>query len=550
MTTTTQYKEPLEKFYQWESERPEKDYLIQPYDGKVERYSWKRAGNEIRRMASYLKSLDLEPGSHIAVISKNCAHWIMTDLAIMMSGHVSIPLYPNLNAATIQQIMTHSGAKILFVGKLDGWEKMEPGVPGDVHMITFPFYGQKGMENWDDIIAGHEPMEGQPTRGDDALATIVYTSGTTGKPKGVMHKFGSFGYAATNAIGELNMDYEPRFFSYLPLAHIAERVLVELGGLYSGGQTFFAQSLDTFNHDLNAAKPTLFLGVPRIWTKFQQAVLSKMPQKKMNRLFMIPFVGSMVKKKILAGLGLDKCKIALTGAAPTPKSTMEWYQKLGIQIHEAYGMTENMAYSHFNRPGNIKMGSAGQAMPFVDVKISDEGEILVKNECLMTGYYREPEITADTIRNGYLHTGDKGEIDKDGFLFITGRVKDLFKTEKGKYVAPAPIELTMSRNSMIEQVCIVGTTIPQPIALVVLSEEGKRHEHDAQETSLEETMNLINPDLDHHEQMAKVVIVKDEWTIENELLTPTMKIKRNKIEEKYGKRFVEWYESKTKVVRE
>ncbi len=550
MSTKHRYLSPLEKFYQWEQERPNQDYLIQPYDGKVKRYTYKEAGQEIRRMANHLRSLDLPSGSHIALISKNCAHWIMTDLAIMMSGHVSIPLYPNLNAATIQQILTHSGAKLLFVGKLDKWAEMEPGVPGDVEMITFPFYGHSGMERWEDIIAQSEPIEENVVRDDEDLATIVYTSGTTGMPKGVMHKFSSFGYASTNAMAELDIDYEPRFFSYLPLAHIAERVLVEMGGLYTGGKTFFAQSLDTFNRDMNAAKPTLFLGVPRIWTKFQQAILAKMPQKKLNRLLKVPFLNSYIKKKILTGLGLEQCRVAFTGAAPTPKATMEWYQALGLPLHEAYGMTENMAYSHLNRPGNTRFGSAGQAQPHVITKISEEGEILIKNDCLLTGYYREPEITAETVVDGFLRTGDKGEIDKDGFLFITGRVKDLFKTEKGKYVAPAPIELTMARNSMIEQVCVVGTSIPQPIALVVLSEEGKKDSPDAQEASLEETMNLINPDLDHHEQVAKIVIVKDEWTPENELLTPTMKIKRNAIEKKYGTHFKEWYEAPGKVCHE
>jgi long-subunit acyl-CoA synthetase (AMP-forming) len=368
-------------------------------------------------------------------------------------------------------------------------------------------------------------------------------------PKGVMHKFYNFGWAAEKAMNELGLEpHTQRFFSYLPLCHIAERLLVEMGSIYTGSQVSFAESLDTFAANLAESKPTVFLGVPRIWTKFQQGILGKMPQKKLDLFLKIPILNGIVKKKIQAGLGLQEATNVFTGAAPTPDSLIHWFSKLGINIQEAYAMTENCCYSHVTRNNAIKVGYVGQPLPDCEVKLSDVKEILVKHEALMDGYYKEPEMTAETLVDGWLRTGDEGYIDPQGFLKITGRVKDLFKTSKGKYVAPSPIEMRISENSDIEQVCVVGDGIPQPIALIVTSESAEGKSMNEIEDSVLKTLERVNPELDHHEQVKKAVIVKEPWTIENELLTPTMKIKRNPIEKIYKDRYEEWYNSDEKVI--
>ncbi len=555
MPDSTIYKTPLYMLYQWEHQKPKEVFLKQPIDGRWLNITWEEAADQVRRMAAALKALQLPPGSNIAMVSKNCAHWLLTDLAIMMSGHVSVPLYPNVTASTLNYVLKHSEAKVLFVGKLDDWNTMKAGLPDDIYCISFPdiYQTDKQYDNWDKLIAQHKPLEGNIDRNLDDLYTIIYTSGTTGKPKGVMHSYYTLSYAITNALTVIdlkNLD-EIRFFSYLPLSHIAERMLVEIGSLYTGAKVYFAQSLDTFADNLQFTEPTVFLAVPRIWTKFQKKILEKLPQKKLNLLLSIPIISTIIKRKIRKSLGLSKALYCLTGAAPIPVSLLEWFQKLGIKIQEVYAMTENSAYSHFTRPDNIEFGYVGQPMPNVGVKISEIGEILVKSDANMLGYFKEPDITAATFdENHYLRTGDKGVIGKDNFLKITGRVKEIFKTEKGKYVAPAPIEMELSENEFVEQVCVVGANLPQPIALVVLSEVGRAFEKDRVGESLAQTVISVNGRFEKHEHLKTLVIVREEWTVENALLTPTLKIKRNPIEELYGSRFQHWYEKDEKVIWE
>jgi len=540
------YLSPLEMLYKWEQEKPNEIFLSQPIDGVWHNWTWKEVGVEIRKMAAYLKSLNLPNDSKIALLSKNCAHWMMTDMAIMMSGHVSVPLYPNLNAETLGKILMHSESKLLFVGKLDNYADMKAGVPSDMECITFPFYAED-YPKWDELTKEIIPMVESPIRAEKELATIIYTSGTTGDPKGVMHKFYNFSFATSNAVKSLKLNEEV-FFSYLPLCHIAERLLVQMGSLYSGGRVYFAESLDTFAANLAEASPTVFLGVPRIWTKFQQGILGKLPQKKLNILLSIPLISSLIKKKIQKGLGLSKAINIFTGAAPTPVALINWFARLGINIQEAYAMTENTCYSHVSYNNKINVGSVGQALPLCDVKLSDEKEILIKHDALMDGYFKDKEETNKTIVDGWLHTGDEGAIDENGFLKITGRVKDLFKTSKGKYIAPSPIEMKLSANKNIEQVCVVGTQLPQPIAIVVLSERGENKAKADLILSLRTTMEVVNPKLEGHEKIHNFIVVKEDWTVENKLLTPTMKIKRNAIEKLYQANYKEWYEGERVVL--
>ena len=542
------YKSPLEMLYRWENEMPNKLYMRQPINDEWHKWTWSETATEVRKMAAYLQSLDLAPKSKIAILSKNCAHWIMSDLAIMMAGHVSVPLYPNLKAESIKQILDHSETKLVFVGKLDDFASMRPGIPKDMPCIAYPFYSEEGYPVWGDLVKDIEPMTENIVREPNDLATIIYTSGTTGMPKGVMHKFYNFSFATSNAVPLLGLATEERFFSYLPLCHIAERLLVEMGSLYSGGMVSFAESLDTFAKNLSDTKPTAFLGVPRIWTKFQQGILTKLPQKKLNVLLAIPGISSLIKKKIKSGLGLQEARNVFTGAAPTPVSTLKWFKRLGINIQEAYAMTENCCYSHVTLNDDIQFGFVGKALPHCEVKLSEKNEILIKHVALMDGYYKEEKQTQDTIKDGWLYTGDEGHIDSKGFLKITGRVKDLFKTSKAKYVAPAPIEMKLSANKNIEQVCVVGENIPQPIALITLSEYGKSRPADDVVASLSKTLTVVNPKFDAHERLKKIIVLDQEWTIENNLLTPSMKIKRNEVEKLHKENYVSWYEREEEVI--
>ncbi|OJJ20557.1 AMP-dependent synthetase [marine bacterium AO1-C] len=545
----------IEYFYDWEEARANEVYLRQPKGGTWKEYTWGEVGNQVRRMAAAIQALNLPERSNIGIVSKNCAHWIMSDLAIIMSGHVSVPFYPTLQADQLNQVLTHSGCKVLFVGKLDDWPSMKDGVPKDVNCIAYPDSPSEadGFTKWDDLIAKHEPLQGKPVADPDDLATIIYTSGTTGMPKGVMHSYRTaiapmLGAAPILKVGST----EDRYFSYLPLCHIAERAIVETASLYSGGTVSFVESLDTFAQNLQDVAPTHFLAVPRIWTKFQLGILEKMPQSKLNLFLKIPVLSSIVKKKIRTALGLNNTKLLLTGAAPMPPTLIAWYQKLGMNVREAYGMTENGGCCTVSPESDIRLGTIGKPYPGCDMKIEeDTGEICMRAPWVMTGYYKEPEITAKVLKDGgWLHTGDQGEFDRDGFLKITGRVKDTFKGAKGEYIVPAPIEAKFAVNNNLEQVCVLGRNLPQPIMLVVLSEIGMQASKEEVKESIAETLTEVNAQLVNYERLNKIVIVKEPWTVENKILTPTLKIKRNVLEQHYQDNLLEWYEIKEKVVWE
>lgn len=547
-------KTPLEMLYRWENETPNKLFMRQPFQGKWHEFTWQQAATEIRKLANALKSYNLPPKSKIALVSKNCAHWIMADLAIMMAGHESVPVYPNVNADTLNYVLNHSEAKILFVGKLDDWNFMKDGVPSGVQCISFPWFGpmQEGFHYWEELVKQHEPLQGKPNPDLDDIMSIIYTSGTTGNPKGVVHTYRSFAWAIT--MGKEFVDFQDgkeRLFSYLPLSHIAERMLIEMVGVYSNSEIWFAESLDLFVKNLAEAQPTTFLAVPRIWTKFQMGILAKLPQNRLNILLNIPILNNIIRKKIKTGLGLNNCKHYITGAAPISPSLVTWWAKLGVELEEVYAMTENCAISHANKKPQFKLGTQGKPMPGVEMRLADDGEILIKVPCNMQGYYKEPEMTAATLEPGnWLRTGDRGIVDDEGFLKITGRAKEIFKTDKGKYVAPAPIEMKIAKNYYIEQICVVGSQLPQPIGLVVLSADGKQKDKNYIQQSLSKTLTLVNPELEKHERIQKLVVLKEDWTIENGLLTPTMKIKRNPIEDRFNPHYETWYAHNETVVFE
>ncbi|MEO2056957.1 MAG: AMP-binding protein [Flavobacteriaceae bacterium] len=548
-------------FYEWERKLKDKPFLRQPFGGKWEEYTWRETGQMARKLATGLKTLGLPPKSHIGLMSKNCREWIIADLAIYMAGYVSVPFFPNLNSKELQSLLQFGDVSALFMGKVNTWDEIKNGIPDDMPLIAFPHYKDCSKisegHQWFDFINQFEPQQEDfyPDRSD--MWTIIFTSGTTGTPKGVVLDYQTNENTeclTTPEHNPLRVDFNGKnsFFSYLPLNHIAERIVVEFTCFRYGGTISFTESLETFAQNLGSVQPTVFFGVPRIYTKFQMGILSKFPQEKLNKLLSIPIVSSLLKMVLKKKLGLSKAKSIVTGAAPMQESQRVWFRSLGVNITNGYGMTENCAICT-QLPGEItdKPGSVGKAQPEVDIKIDSEtGEILMRGPYVMKEYYNDPETTNNTIKNGWLYTGDRGRIDDEGNLYISGRVKDTFKTTTGEFVEPGRIEALFGDVTEFEQICVAGFGIASPILLAVPSEGANSIDKDTLKQQLSNKLESVNKDQVSHRKISTIVIMKEAWTPDNGILTPTMKIKRVKIDEKFMSKYNEWHENSEAIIWE
>ena len=549
------------KFYDWEEKLRDKPFLRQPFGDKWEVYTWGEAGLMARKLATGLKSLGLPKGSHIGLMSKNCREWIIADLAIIMAGYVSVPFFPNLKSHEIKNLLEFGDVKALFMGKVEDWDEIKKGISESMPIIAFPHYENNSKIDrgyqWNDFIEKHQPQQENYHPNVDDIWTIIFTSGTTGNPKGVVLNFDinqNTDVMYTEDYNPLCVDFDGNnsFFSYLPMNHIAERIAIEFTTFKHGGVISFTESIDSFVKNLSEVQPSVFFGVPRIYTKFQLGILSKFSQKKLDLLLSIPFISSLIKKKMQRALGLSKAKVVISGAAAMQIAQRNWFRKIGVNITIGYGMTENCAITtqlpgaNFNKPGSV-----GKVQPNVEIKIDEENEeILMRGPYVMLGYYNDPETTNNTIKSGWLHTGDKGKIDSDGHLYITGRVKDTFKTSKGEVIDPAKIEALFGEVEYFGQMCVVGLGVPQPLMLVNISDIGKKLSKEELINELEKKLETVNSEIFNYLRVSTIVICKNEWTPQNEILTPTMKIKRGNVDKMYMSEYNNWHNSSDKIIWE
>ncbi|MBP3141089.1 AMP-binding protein [Aliivibrio fischeri] len=539
---------PHEAMLEWAEKKPHDLFLRQIKNREFTDYSFADVVDKALRLVSALQEMDIKPKDRVALISKNCAEWFITDLALMLGDFVSVPIFPTAGLDTIEHCLTHSESKVLIVGKLDNSEATQQAITNLPNILTIAFdydSAAKCQYQFEMLLATHNPSSFKAEHNDNTLMSIVYTSGTSGLPKGAMLTFGGFSHASKHLINHIGMQQDDRLFSYLPLAHITERVYI-LGSAFFGGiQTAFPESLDTFIEDVKMHRPTLFISVPRLWTVFQQRIQDKLPQKKLAILLKISFVSGLIKRKLADGLGLDQARVLGCGSAPVSASLLKWYESIGLNITEAWGMTETFAYSTLNHPyRSDKVGSVGTAGPGVELKIADDEEILVKGDSLFAGYYKNDEATAETFnKDGWLHTGDIGSIDSEGFLTIQGRKKDTFKTAKGKFVAPVPIEKHIFDLSNLEMMCLIGSGLPGPILLAVPHAYPNFDQARYERTALK-NLETINDGLESHEKLKGILMIKEPWSIENGILTPTLKIKRHVLEKKYHDFASNWPQDK------
>lgn len=529
---------PIEMLLQQAHSKPDQPYLHQPIRSVWHSYTWSEVADQVQRMAAALQTIGLSRGSRVAITGVNTAHWFMADLACNMAGLVSVGLYPHQRDSTTQYVLEHSGCKAVFVGPMADIGKLLPLPHGQLVTIALPYpdvLPEACDFHWDTLVRRCQPLKDPATPDDGDAWSLIYTSGTTGHPKGVIItgenlKFALHGmtrYIPPHAGGE-------HLLSYLPLAHAFERGAVEMASLYLGAQVSFLERRELLAPTLRRVRPTRFFGVPLVWNRLQSAVLERMSQSRLDRLLATPIISAVTKRKLRHALGMDRCWLRISGAAPIAMDTLEWFAKIGLDICQGYGMTENTIYCSTNLPGANRAGSVGRPFPDAAVRLSSEKEILNRHPAVTPGYYRDKDRTSELFtKDGWLRTGDVGYLDDEGFLYVTGRLKDIFKTDKGKYVAPGPIEAAFTRHSGIEQLCFIGKGLPQPIMIVSLGDTARQQSRNEFEGVLSNTMKAINNTLEAHERISKVLVTNDPWTIENGLLTPTYKVRRSEVETRY-----------------
>jgi len=529
----------------WSAHKGDNSAMVQPFlDGSVLDLSWREVASQALRLAAYLDQLKLPKESSIALFANNSVYWIITDMAIGFAGHVSVPIYSAAKPSLCRHVIEHSDVKAVFYDNETQVQatKQVLAEGRSIEWIYLPSAQHASSQQWASIQRTFEPIEVPVIPDADSLYTIAYTSGSTGIPKGVMHSACSPILVAEGLNQESPLTPEERLLSYLPLAHLAERGSVEAVAIRYGLTLYFSAGLETFNDDICRARPTLFFSVPRLWTKFYQRAVS----------IQAATGGEASNRDVLRALGLDYVKCAMSGSASLPEAIINYFHSLGIEILECYGMSENFGYSHGSRAGNVRVGYVGAPSPQVECRLTDEGEVLVKSPSMMLGYFKDEKATASVLTpDGFLRTGDLGHVDEQSRLKLIGRSKELFKTSKGKYVAPLPIEMALCNSTSIDNVCVMGENFQKPIALLQPSEEAldlMLEDESATTKRLLGVLNTLNDVLEEHEKLAKLIVLSDPWTVENECLTVTLKIKRTVIEQRYQKDLSTWYETPLDVL--
>lgn len=516
-------------------EHPERVWLKDLSADSDTRWTWGEALEEIHALAFWLQSVTQGKGNNISILSRNRAHWVLADMAIIAANNVSVPIFTTQSQSIASYIFDLTDVQVLFVGESENWEKIQPVIPKDTIVVTFP-----GVEvnvpslKWGDLVKQFQGKSVSVSTSPEDMISIIFTSGTTGMPKGVMQSHESMLLPVTRHAPELGISQNPRLISYLPLSHIAERQAIEIHSLLLGGEISFVESLPNLVRDLQRTQPHFFFGAPRVWETLQHGVYNFFGGRD-NYAKSLKINKNAMRDDVRAMLGFNEIDAALSGAAPLSTSILNFFDELDIPILEAFGQTEAMSVIS-NKMNDRKVGSIGKPIGEVEARISESGELLIRSLGFALGYYKHADETAKTFVDGWLHTGDRARVDADGFYFLTGRVKDYFKTIQGKYVAPAPIEDKLSGSPYIEQMALIGRGCSSTCLICVPSVEGFGLSTEALSEALLSLVQSVNDKLEEKHARIGVVLVSDQaWTVDNEFLTTTLKLKRNKVEDTFLK---------------
>jgi long-chain acyl-CoA synthetase len=554
--------------------RPTRPAYFERTGGRWRPTSWKQYVEQIRTAARALIALGLEPGGKVALLGFNRPEWVIFNHAAMAAGGAGAGIYTTCSPEEVQYITQHSEAVAILVEDEHQWKKVEAqrsNLPLLKWIVTMrgTRIDAPGVLSWDDFLAKAAPVtdatldERVDRIQQDELATLIYTSGTTGPPKGVMLSHGNLAWTARTmvAIGQ-GRDTDCGL-SYLPLSHIAEQMAtIHMPGT-TGASVYFAESIEKVPDNLKEVQPTIFFGVPRIWEKFHAGVAAKLAQATGAKKYLVEWtrqvctevskvrcrgeqpgplleaqyrvVSKLVLEKLKPALGLGRARLCISGAAPIAQDVIEFFASLDILVHEIYGQSEDNGPTSFNMPGRTKFGTVGVALPGVQVKIAEDAEILVKGPNVFMGYYKEPQATAEALIDGWLHSGDLGAFDKQGFLSITGRKKEIIITAGGKNIAPKNIEAGIKESPLVSEAVVIGDRRKYLVALVTLDDVvAAGRDRASISADIQRTIDAVNAKLARVEQVKKFTILSRQFTIENGELTPTLKIKRKVVNQNFS----------------
>jgi long-chain acyl-CoA synthetase len=570
--------------------------------GGWEVMTWAEYGTEVRRLAAGLVHLGVAPGDRVALLCSNRREWHLVDMAVLSAGAATVPVYPTSSSSQVAYVLTDAGCRIAVVeGKdqlakvllrrdeLDGLEKVVLVDDGEGLDHAFVIDLEHLAATGDDVLEETPAVvdDRRAALGPEDLATIVYTSGTTGHPKGVRLLHRNLAENMRNVTAIVPIGPDDRFLSFLPLSHIAERTVSHFGQVVSGGETWFAASLASVPEDLLACRPTIFFAVPRVWEKFREGIREKVesspaPRRVLAERYLhlaarsagvsgagaplglpeklqLRALDAIAGRAIRSGLGLDQAHYLVSGAAPVHPDLLRWFQGLGLPIAEVYGQTEDCGVTSLNPPGAIRLGTVGPPVPGVELKIADDGEILVRAGSVTPGYHENPDATAELLdADGWMHTGDLGELDTEGYLRITGRKKDLIINAAGKNISPQELETRLRFEPFISQAVVIGDGRPFLTALLTLDvdavhEWASRHGRvfpdveamttdPALRAEVEAGVERVNDEHARVEGIKRWTLLPRDLSIATGELTPTLKVKRQVVAEQHQDLIEEMYQ--------
>ncbi len=569
-------------------------------DGEWRDITWREYGDRVREVAMGLVSMGVERGDAVAIYSPNRPEWHVADIAAMCIRARTVPIYLNNAPAQVAYVLGHSESTVVFVSgeeQLLKVDKHRDQCPALRHAVTFDGVSSADgfVVSWDDLRARGRAVDAERPGGfeeswravrPEDVATIVYTSGTTGKPKGAILTHGNIAWTADSLLQVLDDDETGRRLSYLPLAHIAERVSSHFVQAFIGSETWFAEGLDTLLRDLQECKPTVFFAVPRVYEKFHAGIMSKLTERTDDERQMfeglltlatavvelrqdgeeiaeenehaLEMADQMAFGPLRAALGLGEVRFAVCGAAPINPEVLKFFHAVGLPVAEVYGQTEDCGPLTLNPPDRIKIGTVGPPLPGVEIRIAEDGEILGRGGNVFQGYFKNPEGTAEALAGGWLHTGDVGFLDDDGYLTITDRKKDLIITAQGKNVAPQELESRLKYHPLVSQAVVVGDRRPYLVALITLDADAlagflaERGAGDAPAADMTEHPDVVeavagavaavNSEFSSAEQIKRWTILPRDFLVEEEEITPTLKVRRRAIVQKYADAIEALYE--------